>query len=75
MTPLSFMQRVYLQQPNSSVFFLTDRSQTLSASKSMHCSYVSSPVICLLCHSFMCLTSGCLYTEDLDNLKKEHQDM
>lgn len=39
-------RRVYLQQPNSSVFFLTDRSQTLSACK-----------------------------KDLDNLKKEYQDM
>ncbi|XP_076119424.1 ASDURF protein [Alosa pseudoharengus] len=39
-------RRVYLQQPNSNIFFLTDREQMLSTCK-----------------------------KDLDNLKKEYQDM
>ncbi|XP_031439519.1 ASNSD1 upstream open reading frame protein [Clupea harengus] len=39
-------RRVYLQQPNSNIFFLTDRGQTLSTSK-----------------------------KELDNLKKDYQDM
>ncbi|XP_062390573.1 ASNSD1 upstream open reading frame protein-like [Sardina pilchardus] len=39
-------RRVYLQQPNSNIFFLADRGQKLSTSK-----------------------------KDLDNLKKQYQDM
>lgn len=67
------MQRVYLQQPNSNIFFLTDRGQMLSTSKSMP--FSPCPVLSYLGYYAIRLTLGFSFTEELDNLKKDYQDM
>lgn len=78
-TFLLLFQKVYVQQKNSNVFFLADLAQTLASCKRT-CNYFS------LCSFFVdnCFWSYLvklefklffLHLEDLENAKKELQDI